>query len=71
MIIDDLGTVDVFGIRFTDLFPIESLDFDFHTATTTTIAFNIAMKIPLVIVDVVVALLLRWLIIEITGSEKK
>lgn len=71
MIMDALGTADVFGIRFTDLFPIESLDFDFHTATTTTIAFNIAMKIPLVIVDVVVALLLRWLIIEITGSEKK
>ena len=69
--IDAVGAVDVFGIRFTDLFPIEGLDFDFHTATTTTVAFNVAMKVPLVIVDMVVALLLRWLIIDVTGSERK
>ncbi len=71
MIQDMLMTMDVFGVRFTNMFPIEMLVCVFHTATSTTIGFNISMKVPLIICDVLVAMILYWLIMERTGDKKK
>jgi len=59
------------GIRFTELLGIENLEYPYHTATITSIAFNICMKIPLVLCDFAVGYLIYWLIKDRTGSSKK
>lgn len=63
--------VGEFGTRFTELLPIEDLGFRFHTATTTNLAFNICMKVPIILVDVAVGYLLYILIQEETGNDRK
>ncbi len=68
---DTFLNVDVFGDRITGLLPIEDLVFDDHMATATSIAFNMSVKAPLVIVDVVVGWLLYRLVQELTGSDRK
>lgn len=65
------GTVDLMGNRFTDLFGIETLQFRFFTATTTTPVFNTVMKLPLIAVDVLVGYLIWMLTFEKTESKKK
>lgn len=71
LVMDGLGGMFGMGERVTDLLPIEGLRFRFYTATTTTIAFNVVMKIPLIIVDVVVGYLLWQLVMEKTSDRKK
>lgn len=68
---DAFLNIDVFGTRITELLGIEGLTFRFHTATTTTIAFNLSMKIPMIICDIVVAYLTYMLIKDRTGDERK
>lgn len=70
-VINAFGGIPVMGERVTDLFPIEALGFRFYTATTTTIVFNVVMKIPFLIADVVVGYLLWQLVMEKTGDSKK
>ena len=64
-------TIGEYGSRFADLFGIEGLHNIFYTATTTSPAFNCAIKIPLVIVDVVVGYLLYRLIMHDTEDVRK
>ncbi len=71
MVMDNLGGMFSMGERVTDLLPIEGLSYRYYTATTTTISFNIAMKIPLIIVDVVVGYLLWQLVMEKTDDRRK
>lgn len=71
LIQDALLNVDVFGVRIVDLLDVESMTFRFHTATTTTPEFNLAMKFPLIIIDIIVALVLYKLIKDRTGNERK
>lgn len=61
----------VFGMRFTDLLPVEGLAHPFHTATITQIDFNVTVKIALLICDILVAYLVYWLIKDRTGDENK
>lgn len=63
--------VDTFGLRVTELLPIEDLVFDDHMATATTIAFNMSLKVPMVIIDFLVAWLLYTLLMDMTGSRRK
>ncbi len=71
MFMDAFLSVDVFGVRFTELFPVENLMCKFHIATVTTIGFNLFIKAFLVIVDYAVALLLYKLVKERTSDGKK
>lgn len=68
---DAFLNVGNFGIRFTELLPVEELVFRFHTATTTTLAFTACMKLPLIIIDIITGYLLYRLVHDETGSEKK
>ncbi len=68
---DAFLNVDVFGVRFTELFPVENLICKFHIATATTIGFNLFIKSFLVMVDFAVALLLFKLTEERTSDRGK
>ena len=60
-----------YGERFTDLLEIEGMVFPYQTATTTTPVFNFAMKLPLILVDVLVGYLLYRLVMSECGDERK
>lgn len=70
-IMDTFGLSDTFGVRFTELLPIEDLSFRFHTATTVTLEFAACMKIPIIIADLVCGYLIHRIIREDTGSGNK
>ena len=59
------------GMRVTEILPIENLEWPYHIATITTITFNLIVKIPLIICDVVVGYLIYWLIKDRTADTKK
>ncbi len=63
--------VDVFGVRFTELVPVENLICKFHIATVTTIGFNLFIKSFLVVVDFAVAALLYKLTEDRTSDRGK
>ena len=60
-----------YGERFTDLLEIEGMAFPYQTATTTTPVFNFAMKLPLILVDVLVGYLIYRLVMSECGDERK
>ncbi len=64
-------SIDVFGIRVTELFPIENLDYIYHKATVTSPEFNTAFKIPLIICDFIVGYIIYKVVSEMTGDKKK
>ncbi len=66
-----IGGLGLMGDRFTDLYAIEALEFRFFTATTTTPVFNLVMKIPLIIADLVMGYLLWDFTMEKCGDRKK
>jgi len=66
-----LVDIGVMGIRFTDMLPIENLQYPYHIATATSISFNVAMKIPMLICDLAVGYLVYWLIKDRTRSTRK
>ncbi len=63
--------LSVLGETFTNMLPIEALEYRFHIATITTIQFNILIKTPLIICDVIVGYIIYHLIRERTGDSKK
>ena len=71
LIQDTFLWVDTFGLRVTELLPIEDLVFDDHMATATTIAFNMSLKVPMVIIDFLVAWLLYTLLMYVLITKKK
>lgn len=71
LIQDALLNVDVFGVRIIELLDVESMVFRFHTATTTTPEFNLAMKFPLIVVDIIVAIILYRFVKGWTGNDRK
>ena len=60
-----------YGERFTNLLEIEGMVFPYQTATTTTPVFNFAMKLPLILVDVLVGYLIYRLVMSECGDECK
>ena len=58
-----------YGERFTDLLEIEGMVFPYQTATTPV--FNFAMKLPLILVDVLVGYLIYRLVMSECGDERK
>lgn len=70
-LLNSLSTLDLFGIRFGDLLGIEALGDVHYSATVTTPVFNMAMKIPLVIVDTIVGYLVYRMVLEDTGDGRK
>ena len=60
-----------YGFRYEELLPVESFDYRFHTATVTTLEFDMGMKVPLFIVDAVTACLIYLLIRDMSKDERK
>lgn len=67
---DVLGVGD-FGARVSDALSVEQFTEWHFTATLTTLSFNILVKTPLFICDLVVAYVIRWIILERTKDIKK
>jgi Predicted integral membrane protein len=63
--------VDVMGVRFTNMLPIEDLEYRFHIATISTISFNLMMKAPFVLCDIIVGYILYKLILKFTEDKRK
>jgi len=63
------GVVD-YGHVFDEALVLELLPLG-HTATVTTIPFNVMMKLPLIAADIIAGLLIYRIIKEITKDEKK
>ena len=61
----------VYGDRFTDLLGIEAMAFPYYTATTTTPAFNVMMKLPLIAVDVLVGYIVYRLVLSEGGDVRR
>jgi len=56
---------------FETLLPAQELWWYYFTPEVTTISFNVFMKVPFILCDVVVGALVYYLIKEKTGDEKK
>lgn len=68
---NNLLVVDVFGVSVTQLFGLEDLNHVWHLSTITSPAFNTAIKIPLIAVDLVVGYLVHRIVLEWTGDRRK
>ncbi len=68
---NNLASIDVFGIFSTEMIPIEELAHNWHMATITSPAFNVAMKIPLILCDILVGYLIYKIVFEWTNDKKK
>ena len=66
-----IESLDSFGYRYEEMLGIEAADAIGHTATVTTTAFNVAMKVPLILVDAVTAYLIFTLIRDLGGDDRK
>ena len=71
LILNAFSSIGVFGERFTDMLSMEDLAFRFQTATVTSPSFNLVMKLPLMIVDVIVGYLIYRMIYDRTEDTKK
>ncbi len=71
MIWNTFLSVDVFGVSVTALFPMCDLEHIWHLSTITSPEFNTAMKIPLIIADLIVGYLIHKTVFEITSDRRK
>lgn len=71
MIQDLFLNISSFGWKITGFLPMEQLVVPYHTSIITTIQFNVFMKMPLIISDIVVGILIYWLIKEFSNDDKK
>lgn len=71
MIWNAILSVDIFGVSVTDLFPMCDLEHRWHLSTITSPEFNVAMKIPLIITDMIVGYLVYKTVFDITSDSKK
>lgn len=63
--------IDVMGIRVPEVFLVESFTDWFFSATATSVSFNISVKIPFLISDLIVGYLVYWLIKDKTADMRK
>ena len=59
------------AVRVLEAFFVEGLDQYYLSATATSLAFNYSVKLPLVICDLILALLVRHLARDVTGDDRK
>lgn len=64
-------SIDVFGMRIDELLSVENMAHMNHIATITTLEFNYALKIPLIIIDVIVGTIIYSVVKSLTNSGKK
>ena len=64
------GVTD-YGHLFDAALSLQDLSWFNYTATLTSLAFNVVVKIPIVIADVLVGYMIYKLILGMTGNEKK
>ena len=60
-----------FGEKVSSAIAIEGYTDWFFTSDLTTVSFNVFIKIPLFICDIVVGYLVYWLVDDMTGDKKK
>ena len=63
--------VDVFGMKFTSFLGIEDMEHIYHISTITSPEFNIAMKVPLILADILVGYLVYRLTMDLTQDRKR
>jgi len=63
--------IDVFGMKFTSFLRIEDMEHIYHISTITSPEFNLAMKVPLILVDVLVGFLIYKVVKEYTNDSRK
>lgn len=71
MIWSHLASIDVLGLFSTKFIPIEHLPHQWHMAVITSPAFNVVMKIPLIICDVIVGVLIHKVVMAMTNNKRK
>lgn len=71
MIWNTFFTIDVFGMKFTSFLGIEDMEHIYHISTVTSPEFNLAMKIPLILVDLLVGYLIYKIVKQYTNDGKK
>lgn len=63
--------IGVMGLRVPEALYVETLDGWLFSATVTSVAFNVWVKMPFVISDLIVGYLIYWLIKDKTGDMRK
>ncbi len=64
-------SIDVFGTQVHELLGVQNMENMNHVATITTPAFNTALKMFLIIVDVIVGLAVRRIATDLTDDARK
>lgn len=64
-------SIDVLGEQFTQLLPVEDMENMNHVATITSPEFNYALKIPLVLVDIIIGAVVYFMALSLTGDRRK
>lgn len=70
LVLNTFFSID-YGERFTDLAGIEGLQFIFHTSTVTTPEYNLIIKLPLILVDLITGYLVFRMVLDRTGDQRK
>lgn len=68
---NSLLSVDVFGMKITELLGVQTMEHMNHTATVTTPEFNAFVKLMLIAVDVVVGFAIRSFVRSLTNDARK
>lgn len=68
---NNLLSVDVFGMKVSELLGVQTMEHMNHTATVTTLEFNAFVKLMLIAVDVVVGFAVRSFVRSLTNDERK
>jgi hypothetical protein len=66
----DIAGIANMGEHLTATFPMENIAW-YYTSTVTTVAFNVSLKIIMLLSDLVVGYLIFWIIRDITKNKKK
>lgn len=68
---NSLLSVDVFGMKITELLGVQTMEHMNHTATVTTPEFNAFIKLMLIAVDIVVGFAVRSFVKSLTDDSRK
>lgn len=68
---NNILSIDVFGMKITELLGVQTMEHMNHTATVTTPEFNAFVKLMLIAVDVVVGFAVRSFVRSLTGDDRK
>lgn len=68
--LSDILGIDVYGERIPEALSVEWYEWYFN-ATATNPAFNLVVKMPMVISDLIAGYLIYWIVSDLTGDKRK